>query len=431
MPEALADPLEGVRVIDCAEASGAYCGRLLADLGADVVLVEPPGGGSSRTHEPLVLTGDGPVGCFDRFVNLNKRAVTVPLGSPEGRDILLGLVAGADVLIDSRDGPGGPAHGLSDDALDRVNPRLVHVVITPFGEDGPYADERSDDLTTLAAGGLLSLGGYQDAGPVAVCGEQTYFARSIFGAAGAILALIEREGTGRGDTVEVCGQEAVANALEDAVPDCDLNGRVRRRRGERPREAGTGTYRCADGYVAIVAGRLGTAKAFASLVEWIVESGTEGAQELRDPRWTDHRHRQSPEGIERFGALFERFAATRTKSDLYEGAQRRSIALAPVNSPAEVLADVQLASRRFFQEVVDGERTLRYPGRPFAIDGLGPFLRHPVPAPGQHNAEVLAAAAGAAGPADLASSVVAVDGTAALVAVDGPAVTVDGGSAPQ
>lgn len=390
MPESSGDPLHGVRVIDCAGASGAYCGRLLADLGADVVLVEPPGGGASRHHEPVVLTDTGPVSCFGRFVHLNKRAVTLPLGTPEGRALALGLVADADVLIDTREGLDGMAHGLSDAELRSANARLVHVVVTAFGEDGPYADAPSDDLTTLAAGGLLSLGGYEDAGPVAVCGEQTYFARSIFGAAGVILALLVREDTGRGDRVEVCAQEAVANALEDAVPDCDLNGRVRRRRGERPREAGTGTYRCADGYVAIVAGRLGTAKAFANLVEWMVQSGTEGTEEFEDPRWTDHRHRQSPDGIDRFSTLFERFAASRTKAELYEEAQRRRIALAPVNSPAEVLADAQLASRQFFQDVVDGRLALRYPGRPFRMDGVGPFVRLPVPDPGQHNAEVLA-----------------------------------------
>lgn len=389
------DPLRGVRVLDCADATGAYCARLLADLGADVVIVEPAGGSTARTREPVVdVEGVGAVSCFDRFVNLNKRSVALDLLSDAHRDVFLQLVAGADVLVDTRDGSLGPSHGFTDEELRAANPRLVHLLISAFGEHGPYSRRASDDLTTLAAGGLLSLGGYPDAGPVAVCGDQTYFARSIFAAAGAIMALIERDRSGKGDTVEVCGQEAIANALEDAIPDADINGRVRRRRGDRAREAGTGTYRCADGYVAIVAGRLGTAKAFAALVEWMVSEGTEGADELRDPKWTDHRHRQSSEGIARFGEIFERFASSRTKQALYEEAQRRRIAVAPVNTPAEVLADAQLAARAFFVEVPreagpDGPAILVYPGRPFSIDGLGPFLRRNVPAPGQHTGEVL------------------------------------------
>lgn len=390
------DPLRGVRVIDCADASGAYCARLLADLGADVIIVEPRLGGSARTHEPIVeVSGMGSLSCFDRFVNLNKRSLALDFSSELDRAVFRRLVVGADVLVDTRDGTPRPVHGFADEELRAENPRLVHLLISAFGENGPYAMRASDDLTTLAAGGLLSLGGYPDAGPVAVCGEQTYFARSIFAAAGAILALIDRDRTGVGDTVEVCGQEAIANALEDAIPDADINGRVRRRRGDRAREAGTGTYRCADGYVAMVAGRLGTAKAFAALVEWMVAEGTEGAEELLDPRWADHRYRQSPEGIARFGEVFERFASTRTKDALYEEAQRRRIAVAPVNTPAEVLVDAQLVARGFFLEVPTGTGTsgveaLVYPGRPFSIDGLGPFLRRPVPAPGEHTDEVLA-----------------------------------------
>jgi benzylsuccinate CoA-transferase BbsE subunit len=386
---AAGDPLRRVRVLDCADATGAYSTRLLADLGADVVIVEGATGSSARSHEPIVeVAGVGSVSCFDRFVNLNKRSIALDLSSDEDRAVFLRLVAGADVLVDTRDGTACPWHGFGDDELRSANPRLVHLLVSAYGERGPYAARRSDDLTTLAAGGLLSLGGYPDAGPVAVCGDQTYFARSIFAAAAAVMALIERDRTGMGDTVEVSGQEAIANALEDAIPDADINGRVRRRRGDRPREAATGTYRCADGYVAMVAGRLGTAKAFATLVEWMVTEGTEGADELLDSKWADNSYRQSPDGIVRFGDVFERFASTRTKAALYEDAQRRGIALAPVNTPAEVLGDAQLAAREFFVVVGDGV-PLVYPGRPFRMDGLGPFVRRHVPRPGEHTEEIL------------------------------------------
>lgn len=389
MPEHT-DPLSGIRVLDTADPSGAYCGRLLADLGADVILVEPPGGLASRQHEPVVTVAGEELSCFDRFVNVNKRSVALAPDPIEAAAQLRRLVARADVLIETREGDRPPVHGLTDEELRQLNSRLVRVVVSSFGSAGPYSAFVGDDLATLAAGGLLALGGYADTEPIAVHGEQTYSARSTFAAAGALVALLVREASGEGETVEVCAQEAIANALEDALPDFDLNGRIRRRRGERPREAGTGTYRCADGYVAIVAGRLGTAKAFAALLEWMRESNLDGAPDLSSERWLDHEYRQCDEGIDRFGEIFERFAANRTKAELYREGQRRKIAIAPVNSVAEVLSDPQLRDRDFFVEVADATgAVLTYPGRPYAIDGLGPFLRRRAPRVGEHSAEVL------------------------------------------
>lgn len=389
MPERT-DPLCGIRVLDTAGSSGAYCGRLLADLGADVVLVEPTGGLPSRRHEPVVTVAGEDLSCFDRFVNVNKRSLALAPDPLEAAAQIRRLVASADVLIETREGDRLPTHGLADDELRRLNRRLVRVVVSSFGGAGPYSGFAGDDLAALAAGGLLSLGGYADTEPIAVHGEQTYFARSTFAAAGALVALLMRETTGTGETVEVCAQEAIANALEDALPDFDLNGRVRRRRGERPREAGTGTYRCADGYVAIVAGRLGTARAFVALLEWIGQSGSASSADLSSERWLDHEFRQSDEGIDRFGEIFERFAAGRTKAELYREGQRRKIPIAPVNSAAEVLSDPQLRDRGFFVEVADATgAVLTYPGRPYAIDGLGPFLRRRAPRVGEHTAEVL------------------------------------------
>ena len=391
----MSDPLAGVRVLDATDASGAYCGRLLADLGADVVRIEPPaeqapGGDGPRAREPAVQTAAGErLSCFDHFVNLNKRSVTLDVTTAGGRRLLRALTSGADVLLGTHESGDGGCHLLARD-LAGANPALIHVCISAFGCDGPYSSYASDDLTTLAAGGLLSLGGYRDSPPIAVHGQQTFFARAIFAAAAVLLALIDRDANGGPHHVQVCAQEAIANALEDALPEFDLTGRVRRRLGDRQREAGTGTFRCADGYITMVTGRLGTTKAWAALVRWMIECQVEGATELAEDRWSDHLYRQGDEGIRIFTETFERFAATRTKTFLYAGAQQRKIPLAPVNSVAEVLDDPQLRARGFFEQVEDpatGTR-LTYPGRPYRIDGLGPFLRRPVPRAGQHNHEV-------------------------------------------
>jgi benzylsuccinate CoA-transferase BbsE subunit len=364
-------PLASVRVIDATDEYGAYAGRLLADLGADVVRVEPPGGDPLRRREPLMETPTGPISAFGWFVNLNKRSAVLDVATMEGRAGLLGLLATADVLLD----PWRPGDlerlGIGPHAFVAACPDLVRVTITPYGSDGPLADRPATDLTSLAAGGLLSLGGYPDAEPVAVHGGQSLLAASLFGAVAALVGLVGRGHDGEGRHLDVSAQEAVAAALEDAIPQFDLTGRVRRRAGDLPREAGTGIYACADGYVSMVAGRLGTAKAWTALTHWLVEEGTPDAEELLTPPWQEFSHRQRRESIDRFRAIFERFTRPRTREELYREAQRRSIALAPVNQVADLFADAQLAARDFFREVTPTElgRPVLVPGRPYRLDG--------------------------------------------------------------
>jgi benzylsuccinate CoA-transferase BbsE subunit len=383
-------PLEGVRVIDLAGPRGAYAGRLLADLGADVVRVVL-GTEQLASVGPHVPGRDGErVSAFELFVNLNKRSVLLDGPDEDDRAALLALVASADVVIHS----GGVGEletlGLDRAVIEQVAPSVVVASVLPFGADGPRADFHGDDLTQLAAGGLLYLGGYADTEPIAVHGGQSDLGASMVTATGVLLALIGRERGARVGRVDVSAQEAVAGALEDAIPEFDLTGVVRRRRGARAKEAGTGTYPCADGYVAMVAGRLGTAAGWLALTQWMVEAGTPGADELASETWRDFGHRQLRESIERFEQVFTEFAADRTRAALYEEGQRRGIAIAPVNDAKELLASPQLAARGFFTEVpgsrVDG---VRYPGRPYRVDRETAFVRRPAPTPGQHTREVL------------------------------------------
>jgi benzylsuccinate CoA-transferase BbsE subunit len=382
-------PLASVRVIDATDEYGAYAGRLLADLGADVVRVEPPDGDPLRRREPLMDTPAGPVSAFGWFVNLNKRSVVLDLGSVEGHAGLLGLLATADVLLD----PWRPTDlarlGLGRASFAAACPDLVRVTITPYGSDGPLADRPATDLTSLASGGLLSLGGYPDAEPVAVHGGQSLLAASLFGAVAALVGLIGRAQDREGRHLDVSAQEAVAAALEDSIPQFDLTGRVRRRAGDLPREAGTGIYACADGYVSMVAGRLGTAKAWTALTHWLVEEGIPDAEELLTPPWQEFPYRQRRESIDRFRVIFERFTRPRTRERLYREAQRRSIALAPVNQVGDLFADAQLAARDFFREVTPVElgRPVAVPGRPYRLDGdRGPAPRPAPAAPASNGA---------------------------------------------
>jgi benzylsuccinate CoA-transferase BbsE subunit len=355
-------PLRGITVLEVAGELTGYAGKLLADLGADVVLVAPPVAG-------------GDFDATDFFFHHGK--TRVPVSAERGG--LGDLIADADVILQSagRDEP-SPAE-LEPDAVRAVNPRAVHVVLTPYGSTGPRADAPSTDLTRLAAGGLLYLGGYPDTEPVAAFGCQSTIATGIYGAVAALLALLDRERTGDGDTIDVSSQEVMTQALETSLAEYELLGRVRRRVGDAPREAGTGIFPCADGHVSIVAGRLGTATAWQNLVAWLQEAGVPGATALAGPGWDTLDHRQRPESIAEFSEIFCRFAAARTKDELYREGQRRSIAMAPVNDVADVLADPQLAARDFFVETTDPESgvTVRMPRPPFRLSATPEPLAEP------------------------------------------------------
>jgi benzylsuccinate CoA-transferase BbsE subunit len=384
--------LDGVRVLELDGETTGYAGRLFGDLGADVISIEPPGGGASRSLPPHATGRDGVTRSLHHaFVGAGKRAVTLDLTQPDGQEQLLRLADTADIMFEGG-APGAlEQRGLGAERLKQRNPDLVVVSVTPFGQTGPHAGYAGGDLVSLATGGLLHLGGYHDVGPIAVHGRQSHFIGAIVAAVAALLGLLRARGGSGGAHVDVSIQEAVALALEDSLAEYELNGRVRPRLGGRAREAGTGTYPCRDGYVTMVAGRLSTGRSWTALVSWLVDAGVADAEVLLAPEWEDFHHRGTPEAITTFERIFGGFAATRAKADLYREGQRRNIAIAPVNTIADVAMDPQLRARSAFVEVpVAGlGTTARYPVPPYRLSLTPPRIGGPAPEIGEHNAEVL------------------------------------------
>jgi benzylsuccinate CoA-transferase BbsE subunit len=381
--------LAGIRVIDAADELAAYASRLLADLGADVIRVEPPGGSRTRHADPMVSGSSA----FDQFVNAGKRSVTLDIATADGRALFQRLLASADILIETWSGSEAARLRLTTDDVAGSNPRLVHVSVTAFGRDRPRDDVDDDDLTVMAAGGLLNLGGYPDSAPLAAYGGQSRNAASLFAAVAALVVLLERETTGRGRWVDVSAQECVAQALEDTVVAYELTGQVRKRHGSEAAEAGTGIYPCVDGLVSMVAGRVGTAKAWQALTAWLLESGAAGAEALQDGAWSELAYRQTPEAIAAFSAVFADFARTRTRLELYRDAQRRGIALSPVNDIAGVLADPQLQARGFWVSVADPATgaDVVFPGPPYRLSHTPALPARPAPTLGADSVAVLGA----------------------------------------
>lgn len=378
--------LDSVRVVDWTDQSGAYAGRLLADLGADVVRIETGTQPQSWPEEPIVASPDGPEASgLERYVNLNKRSVRINTQTSAGRELLTELLSRADIVITS-----GSAARQWQRAASPAGSG-VHVSVSPFGQAGDGAEFAADDLVTLAAGGLLSLGGYPDAEPIAVYGNQTYLAGGINAAIGALLGLLAADaGHGPAD-VDVSVQAVMASALEDAAAEFDLTGSVRRRTGDGLREAGTGTFACADGWIVIVAGKLGTAEAWESLVAWLCDQDVEGAEALKAPEWTTLEHRRLPASIAVFQQLMESATSRFTMQELYAELQSMRIAAAPVNSIADLLTEPQLADRQFFRHVDDDwmGRQITYPGPPYRLTGLATRDWTPAPAPGRDTEMVL------------------------------------------
>lgn len=381
--------LDSIKVLDWTDQAGAYAGRLLADLGADVVRIELVTDPAPWPEERIPARQGLPVSAFERFVNLNKRSVLVNPGAPGWRELVDQLAARADIVLTSGE---APRQWRQQSAVPATSGSAsgTQVSVSAFGRLAESA-LRADDLVTLAAGGLLSLGGYPDREPVAAYGSQTYFAGGINMAVAALLGVLAADAGEPGADLDVSAQAVMAGALEDAAAEFDLTGTVRRRTGDGLREAGTGTFPCADGYIVVVAGKLGTAAAWDSLVSWLCDKEVPGAEALKASEWTDLAYRRRLGSIAMFQTLMETATVRMTRAELYEELQSRRIAAAPVNDVVALLADPQLADREFFRTVHDPvlDQDVTYPGLPYQLADHRLPDWTPAPSPGRDTDAVL------------------------------------------
>jgi benzylsuccinate CoA-transferase BbsE subunit len=377
--------LDGLRVVDLAGPYGNYCGKLLADLGADVVLVERPEGSELRTRLPVTAENDS---MWFTYHNANKRSAVI---KNDDADTLVALLASTDVLIGSGDASWPSSWGLDLRDLEDRFPHLVVASITPFGLVGPYASFDATDIVCLAMGGLLSLGGYGDGAPLQAAGEQALTAAASFAAVGTMMAVLVQERTGSGQLVDVSAQECVTMALEHAVQYYDLQGVVRGRQAGRQRGAGAGLYRCADGYVYLFVGGIASGRFWTLFIEWLREEGADGVELLTSEAWNERSYFDTPEAKAVFLRVFEGFASQRNKEDLTRDAQSRGIALAPVRTISEVVASDQLKSRQFFQDIeTPSGRVFAAPGAPYQLHGTPWNVGRRAPRLGEHTEEILA-----------------------------------------
>lgn len=378
-------PLAGVRVIDLAGEALAMAGRVLADLGADVVLVEPPGVSPARRVPPVVNTRSGAtVSPHFLFMAAGKKSVTADITRTGGYDLVRRLLQTADVILLTDDDEALRTHQLDVPTLQAINERLIVTSLTPFGRSGPRRRWKGSDLVAWASSGGLGTIGEPDRGPVAPGGNLAYAAGSLNAVAGTVLALRARQSVGRGQLVDISLQEAVLSVTGESGPYYRLEalsavtpGRVGRRRG-----AASGMFPAKDGFVEILPFMPGQ---WDALAEWIradlgVEEATmdvfRGSVMVRVPF------------AELIDGWVEELSSRYTKQDFLLEAQRRGIPTGAVNEPADLLVDPHLqAVDGWVHHDVPGVGTLPWPRPPLRFDDE-PMGAGPVPLPGQHNDEI-------------------------------------------
>jgi len=387
--------LSPYRVIDLTDSRAELGPLILAGLGADVIKVEPPGGSASRSEPPL--NSKLPSGLqslrFHAF-NRGKRSITLDLESASGRERFLRLVANADFLFENAAPGAMSAGGLGFDALREANPQLVYVAITPFGQDGPYAQHHATDLTLAAMGGMMALNGDADRRPVRVTVPQTWYHASAESAVAALVAHARRLASGDAQFVDVSVQAAVFWTGLNAMIAHAIQGKDIERNGTLLQLSTLTTplvFPCADGEVVLIT----TTATLSRLIPWMLEDGTVSAEWVAAEDWTTYEVRMltGAELTHTMPAVQDRiraFCAKHRKAELFARGLADGATLAPVNTVADVLSLNHLEARRYWQPypLPDG-RVLR---------ALGPFVRlsrTPVsfsrraPAAGEHAEEIM------------------------------------------
>jgi crotonobetainyl-CoA:carnitine CoA-transferase CaiB-like acyl-CoA transferase len=358
--------LEGVLIVDATDRLGWLAGRVLADLGADVIKLERPGSDRKRADW--------------RAFNVNKRVLELDRTNPADEAQIEKLLHTADIcLLTPATSDFSP--NLEPEALRSNYPRLVVVAIRPFGGVGPRRQWKASDLELMAAGGAMALAGEPDGTPVRVSEPQSYGWAGAQAAVGALVALYKRDATGRGDLVDVSGQACVVTALSHAPAFVDLNGIEPTRAGAfmTGRSIKGARYRvfwpCRDGYINFIFyGGVAGRRTNERLLAWMRERGAElGALATIDWKIWDPTKADQAE-VDAIEAPVLEFFAGLTKREFLTEGHRREMLGYPVSTVADIASDPQLEARGFFQTVAGSHE--RFCGGFAVIDGERPPLRH-------------------------------------------------------
>lgn len=390
-------PLANLRVLELADEKGQFCGKLMGDLGADVIKIEPPGGEVTRTVGPFLDDVPHPERSLSFWhYNTSKRGITLNLETEDGRDLFRRLASAVDVILETFPPGYLPSLRLGYADLKELNPGLIMCALTPFGQTGPWQHHITSDLLHMAAGGQMASCGYDevdvpDAPPIAPGGGNAWHMGCNYAYMAIMAALVYRTVTGRGQYIDASVHDACALTTEAAVPAYIYRGEVVRRQTGRhhaPQPTPRTQFRSQDGkYVtALVAGRL-TPRYVKELAEMLDSYGMAG--DLKDPKYQD------PKVIAEHTShiideLVANFIASLPQEEVYHAAQERGFTWGAVRTPEELLDDAHLHDRGFWKEVEhpDLGRSFVYPGEA-ALYNRSPWrISRRAPLIGEHNEDI-------------------------------------------
>jgi crotonobetainyl-CoA:carnitine CoA-transferase CaiB-like acyl-CoA transferase len=390
-------PLAGLRALDLTDALGYLCGRLLVDLGVEVIKVEPPGGDPGRALAPRQRDATGQEhGLYWYATNAGKRGITLDLRHASTPAVLADLADRVDFLLESFP-PDSPEAALVA-SLAASRPALVHTSVTPFGDRPPGRALAADDIVLWAMGGPMYLCGDEDRPPLRMAMWQAFCHAGAEAAVGTMLAHLARARSRHGQHVVVSAQAAMVWTLMNAQAFPIFHGDYLRRSGSYVGSRGVRRrmiFACADGHVSLLLLGAQGSPSTRALMGWMAEHDMLPAWlaawpwERWEPGWAMEMSPAMQEEMVRIEGVVEAFLRTRSKVEIYREGVRRRILVAPVATVADVAADPQLAARDYFQPVDDPTfGRLRSPG-PFARLSATPLAApRRAPTPGEDNAAI-------------------------------------------
>ncbi len=387
--------LKPYRVLDLTDVRGQLGGMILADLGADVVRVEPPGGSEARRVGPFAEDGpEGPFSLSFAAYNRNKRSIQLDLATDEGRTMFLDLVRGSDFVLDS----GPPALldevGLNHEALREANSQLVQVRVTPYGNDGPHADLSAADLSVAAMSGQMSLQGDSDRPPVRISVPQAWRHAGAEAAVAALIGHARARTTGVGVFVDVSAQAAMTWTMLQGMTAAAMQGFDYERDGSfaqiGPRKIPM-VHPAKDGHVTgpVIWQQL------EKMVPWMKEAGAIDDAWLAREQWQEYDYRLFRGGgfaiePDEFNDKVDAFLAEQTKATIFARGLELGVTLAPIMSIEELLTFPQLLARDYFQEVkLPNGVSCQAPGAFAKCSKTSLGITRSAPSIGEHTAEVL------------------------------------------
>ena len=389
--------LSPYRALDLTDEKGLLCGKILADLGADVIKIEKPAGDPAHNIGPFYKdTPNSEKSLYWLAYNANKRGITLDIETITGQEIFKKLVGTADFVIESFPPGNMESLSLGYSALSNIKPGIIMTSITHFGQSGPYANYKGCDIVDMAMSGYMFICGDPDRPPVRISFPQAYLHAGLEAAVGTMIAFHHRQLTGEGQWVDVAIRDSIIRASYNARPFWDLNRQIIRRQGCM--RAGISafaiqrqTWPCKEGAVTFeLLGGIGGAKMNKALTQWMDEEGM-ADDFIRSIDWDNFDMALTTQELldkinQRFGKLFMKHTST----EIYEEAKKRRIMLYPVATCKDIVENQQLVSRDFWQEVEHPElnTSITYPGAFVKASRTPCSTRRRPPLIGEYNAEV-------------------------------------------